>query len=62
MIGIEDFNLIFYILNIQHNTKGHHEKQSNLNNALLLLLGLWPKNNDFSVWSTFLVHFTILAS
>ena len=32
---------------IQHNNKGHHEKKSNLNNALLLLLGLWPKYNWF---------------
>ena len=27
-------------LSIQHNNKVHHAKESNLNNALLLLLGL----------------------
>ena len=30
-------------LSIQHNNEGHHEKKSSLNNALLLLLDLWPK-------------------
>ena len=37
-------------LSIQHNNKGHHEKKSNLNNVLLLLLGLSPKYNyGFSI-------------
>ena len=30
-------------LSIQHNNIGHHEKNPDLNNTLLLLLGLWPK-------------------
>ena len=40
---IEDLNLSILHLSIQHNNKSHHEKKSNLNNAFLLLLNLWPK-------------------
>ena len=65
MISIEDLNLIFYIsVLIQPNNKSHHEmkRKPNLNNALLLLLGLWPQKMMVSVyWNTFLVHFTMLA-
>ena len=30
-------------LSIQHNNKGHHERNTILNNNLLLLLGLWKE-------------------
>ena len=37
-------------LSIQHNNRGHTKKiKLILNNVLLLLLGLWPKNNGFSI-------------
>ena len=39
--------LDFLHFSIQHNNKAHHENKSNLNNALLLLLGLWSKK----LWS-----------
>ena len=39
--------LDFIHLSIQLNNKGHHEKKSNLNNDVLLFLGLWPKKYGF---------------
>ena len=49
-------------LSIQRNNKGHHEKKSNLNNALLWSFGLWPKKIMVLIYqSTFWVHFTVLA-
>jgi hypothetical protein len=54
--------LDFLYLSIQHNNKGHREKKSNSNNALLLLLGLSPKIIIVLVYrSIFLTHFTMLA-
>ena len=59
------WNIIILILilhlSIQLNNKGHHEKKSNLNNVLILLLGLWPKQLWFYIPEHFFVHFTILA-
>jgi hypothetical protein len=63
MISFEDLNLIFYIWVVNTTIEviilGG---KSNLNNTLLLLLGLWRKNIMVLVcWSTILVHFTMLA-
>jgi hypothetical protein len=56
------FQLKFLHSGIRHNNIGHHERKWNLNNALLLLLGLWQKRNIVLVYlSTFLFHFTMLA-
>ena len=47
--------LDFLHLSIQHNNKGHPKNKSNLENALLLCLGLWPNNYGFSIPKYFLV-------
>jgi hypothetical protein len=36
-------------MSTKHNTRGHYEKIPNLNNTLLLLVGILPKKNDFSI-------------
>ena len=48
-------------LSIEHNNKSHNNQKSDLNNTLLIILGLWPKKMVLIYQSTILVHFTMLA-
>ena len=52
MINFKDLILIFYIW-VSNTTIEGIVKKYNLNNTLLLLLGVWPKKNGFSILEHF---------
>ena len=58
-IKFEDLNLIFYMWVFNIIIKVIMERiKSNLNNTLLQLLGVWPKNYGFSIPEHFFVYLT----
>ena len=62
LISSKDLILIFYIWLSNTTTEVSMKKKSNLNDTLLLLLGIWPKLYDFSIMEHFaLVYLTMLA-
>ena len=61
MINFEDLMLIFYIWVPNTTIECAMKTKSNLNNSLLLLLGVWPKNYGFSVLEHFSIYLAVLA-
>ena len=65
IISFEDLILIFYIW-VPNTTIKDFMRKSNLNNTLLLYLGIWPKNYGFNIPEHYIyiyiyIHLTVLA-